>query len=486
MDSGVYSIEGEGEKHRYDQGMDNAAFDHPENVRRSSTISSNIDRIKKRDEQLKEARAIIERKSQDGKITCDQLGNLFKDERFSFTLFGLFVEEDDLDLEQTYWTNKLLDWAGEAGDDEVSKRRERLELVNLVEAITYVECREEAVSYEKFHRIFAENKMVWTKFMNALCEEHEDALEVAELMNFIMGATINPGSRLCKDAELRLKKLFFDQLGVNEKEIGLAEFKKIVPFKKDFFVERMFRIFDKDHTGTISQDEFIETVQQFTKDDDDAKISFLFKLYDANGDGQLLEEELHDVLKAMMTENGMEFEEEELKHLANMLFKDGCKECRDYLSLDDFKEQLQRREGLVKNLGIMINKWLVPPRPEKKKTLKEKLLEKLPTQMMTMEYWSNTLRIWILFIVVMNIAIMIQRVHYYRHFVTLENGPNYFFFTSRATGKAILFNAMMVLVVVLRNTITYLRRINLSGILPLDNNIYLHKVYFYPVFCYPF
>ena len=473
MDSGVYSMEGG--NIRMDQGMDNIAFS--ENVlRKSSAISNNIERLNKRDEQLKEARLIIERNAHNGKITLERLGNLFNDERFSLALFGLFTEEEDLDLEQSYWTNKLLDWAGEAGEDQVSKRRERLELVNLIEAITYVECQDAAVSHENFHNIFSKNKMVRKKLMNALCEAHEDVLEVAELMNFIMGATINPGSKLSKDAELRLKTVFFNQLGVNEKEIGIEEFKKIVPFKKDFFVKRMFRIFDKDNTGTISQEEFIETVQQFTKDDDDAKISFLFKLYDTNGNGQLVEEELHDVLKAMMTENGMEFEADELEHLANMLFKDGCKEGRDHLTLDDFKEQLQRREGLVKNLGIMINKWLVPPRPEKKKTSKEKFLEKLPTQLMTMEYWSNTLRIWILFIIAMNIAIMVQRVYYYRHFVTLNNGPNYFFFTSRATGKALLFNAIMVLVVVLRNAITYLRRLNLSSILPLDNNIYLHKV----------
>ena len=72
--------EGKGENHRFDQGMDNVAFDHSENVRRkSSAISNNIDRFNKRDEQLKEARAIIERKAQDGKITSEQLGNLFKD-----------------------------------------------------------------------------------------------------------------------------------------------------------------------------------------------------------------------------------------------------------------------------------------------------------------------------------------------------------------------------------------------------------------------
>ena len=119
MDSGVFGLEGKGEHH---QGMDNIAFDHSENVeRKSSAISNNIDRFNKRDEQLAEARTIIERNAQDGKITSDQLGNLFKDERFSLTLFGLFTEEDDLDLEQSYWTNKLLDWTGEAGEDEVIK-----------------------------------------------------------------------------------------------------------------------------------------------------------------------------------------------------------------------------------------------------------------------------------------------------------------------------------------------------------------------------
>merc|ERR1719507_801209 len=198
MDSGFHSLEpeGKGENRRFDQGMDNVAFDQSENVcRKSSAISNNVERFNKRDEQLKEARAIIERKSQAGKITSEQLGNLFKDERFSLTLFGLFTEEEDLDLEQSYWTNKLLDWAGEAGEDQVSKRRERLELVNLIEAITYVECQDAAVSHENFHNIFSKNKMVRKKLVNALCEAHEDVLEMAELRNFVMGATINPGSR---------------------------------------------------------------------------------------------------------------------------------------------------------------------------------------------------------------------------------------------------------------------------------------------------
>ena len=116
-------------------------------------------------------------------------------------------------------------------------------------------------------------------------------------------------------------------------------------------------------------------------------------MYDTNNDGVLREDDLYEVLRAMMMENGMDFEGEELKHLSNVLFTDGCKEGRDHLTLDDFKEQLSRQEGLVANLGIMINKWLVPARKEAKRTLVQRVQDKLPRHMITREYWANSLQI---------------------------------------------------------------------------------------------
>ena len=53
---------------------------------------------------------------------------------------------------------------------------------------------------------------------------------------------------------------------------------------QEFFVERAFRIFDKDGSGTVSLAEFIETMHQFSGQGDDEKISFLFKVYDLNGE----------------------------------------------------------------------------------------------------------------------------------------------------------------------------------------------------------
>jgi hypothetical protein len=53
---------------------------------------------------------------------------------------------------------------------------------------------------------------------------------------------------------------------------------------QEFFVERAFRIFDKDGSGTVSLAEFIETMHQFSGQGEDEKISFLFKVYDLNGE----------------------------------------------------------------------------------------------------------------------------------------------------------------------------------------------------------
>ena len=53
---------------------------------------------------------------------------------------------------------------------------------------------------------------------------------------------------------------------------------------------------------------------------------------------------------------------------------------------------------------------------------------------------------------------------------------NFFYMTSRAMGLTMDFNTMMVLTMVLRHSLTTLRKLGFAKILPLDNSIWLHKV----------
>lgn len=50
-----------------------------------------------------------------------------------------------------------------------------------------------------------------------------------------------------------------------------------------FFTERVFQIFDKDNSGSISLNEFLDAMHQFAGQTPDDKIRFLFKVYDLDG-----------------------------------------------------------------------------------------------------------------------------------------------------------------------------------------------------------
>lgn len=100
-------------------------------------------------------------------------------------------------------------------------------------------------------------------------------------------------------------------------------------------------------------------------------------------------------------------------------------------------------------------------------------------------YWRNNKQFltFLIIILLTNVVLFVTRAYYFRDFSML-NGftPNPFYMMSRANGRCLNFNSMIILVLVLRYTITKLRELGLSNLLPLDHNIYLHKVVGYLIF----
>ena len=81
------------------------------------------------------------------------------------------------------------------------------------------------------------------------------------------------------------------------------------------------------------------------------------------------------------------------------------------------------------------------------------------------------------FIFIINAILFLQRAVYFKDFTTLSGlTPNPFYLLSRACGRTLLFNSVLILILVLRYSITMLRDLGLASLLPLDNNIYFHKL----------
>ena len=109
------------------------------------------------------------------------------------------------------------------------------------------------------------------------------------------------------------------------------------------------------------------------------------------GDGLIQEKELQHVMRACMDENGMKFDEGEVDELTHALFHDATLTDHNAsvnvpsqpqvpggapvevegstqanvgqgITFDALKAQLTKHEGLLQNLSISIDRWLVPPK----------------------------------------------------------------------------------------------------------------------------
>jgi len=374
--------------------------------------------------------------------------------------------------------------------------------------VAVVLCSDIEISSDTFHR--AARGYGVPERLYQLVDRSTDGLVTADqVMEFIAGLqAISPRTEMTEENLKWLENVFRRTVGENG-EIRLQDFKNIVHSKNPFFVERVFHIFDKDDNGSISLQEFIDAMHQFAGQSPDDKIKFLFKVYDIDGDGLIQEKELQHVMRACMDENGMKFDEGEVDELTRALFHDATvvtvpstntsqattaatttaqgatadsQEAGDPapmggITFDALKAQLTKHEGLLQNLSISIDRWLVPPKPKKPATFMESVISKVPHQF-SIPYMRNNLEFisfTILFILV-NLGLFVARFYTFWDFKNYDYTRNWWIIWARASGQCLNFTSMFILIVMLRHSITKLREMGLAVILPLDRHIYFHKI----------
>ncbi|RVE44379.1 hypothetical protein evm_010969 [Chilo suppressalis] len=284
------------------------------------------------------------------------------------------------------------------------------------------------IQLDTFIRIF-KNKGVTNRLLRVLDTEGNGYTSADAIMEFL--ATVSssrPRAGFDQRNVDHLEQLFKQVVG-DQKEITREQFKTIHVSKNTFFTERVFDIFDEDHSGTISLQEFIAAVHTYQTPDD--KLQFLFRVYDKDGDGLIQHRELHEVMDACMKENGMEFSKEQLLELTSAMFEDADTENRGAITLEALRNQLAKHEGLLEHLTISIESWLVPPpvAASSSKTLLQRLSKLKPYQL-SLPYFKNNYVFlsYLAAFFLVNIGLFVSRAYEYRH----SNG---FVILARACGE---------------------------------------------------
>ncbi|XP_037826147.1 uncharacterized protein LOC119614118 isoform X2 [Lucilia sericata] len=400
----------------------------------------------------------------EGKHTREKFRTMFLEEDFQKKFFNLFDLDGNGYLVQDRWIEHL---KGRLTDDRQMDYAEQLE------SVAYVLCGENSkITFKNFKDIW-HTRGILDKLYRLIDADGTNSISTNQIMEFISHLTnLRARTGFDKSSLARLEQLFRNTVG-NEKEIRREEFKKIVISKNPFFTERVFQIFDKDNSGSISLQEFIDAINQFSGQSADDKIRFLFKVYDIDGDGLIQHKELHDVIRACMEENGMEFSEDQIEDLTTAMFEDADPHNRGEITYEALKNQLHKHGGLLENLSITIDRWLVPMAQETPASnTRGSFWQRIPIpHQLTPAYMKNNhVFVTYLFIyIAVNVCLFVSRAIQYR-------ASNIFVIFARACGQCLNFNCAWILVLMLRHSLTYLRSRGLSTYLPVDNHIYLHKL----------
>ncbi|XP_070850722.1 NADPH oxidase 5 isoform X2 [Drosophila suzukii] len=399
----------------------------------------------------------------EGKHTREAFRKLFLDEEFQQKLFQLFDLERNGYLLQDRWIEHL---KGRLTDDR------QMDFAEQIESVAYVICGEnKRVSFKNFRDIW-HTRGVLDKLYRLIEVDGSNLISTNQVMEFISHLTNSrPRTGFDKSSLARLEQLFRTTVG-NEQEIRREEFQKIVTSKNPFFTERVFQIFDKDNSGSISLQEFIDAIHQFSGQSADDKIRFLFKVYDIDGDGLIQHKELHDVIRHCIKENGMEFSEDQIEDLTSAMFEDADPQNSGEITYEALKNQLHKHGGLLENLSITIDRWLVPIAEDRQAggAAKGRFWNTLPHQFSLAYMKNNQVFVtYLFFFITVNLCLFISRAIQYR-------ASNGFVIIARACGQCLNFNCAWVLVLMLRHSLTYLRGRGLSSYLPLDHHVYLHKL----------
>ena len=248
-----------------------------------------------------------------------------------------------------------------------------------------------------------------------------------------------------------------------ELHVTLEDFMANFYFKEQFLAERLFSYLDKDKSGTLTLHEFIDGLEVVVNGSKEAKMEFLFKAFDVNGDGRLDYAEMRMMLKCCM-ESAPSLEiDETIDDVLTVLFETIDGDESGDISLDELKAAFKRNECLFNSLSLCTSVWIKPKyiNKERRTNVLDKMRRFCVNNQPAVIFWTAYVLINAL---CMGIA--------YWNYATYSP----WVICARMFGNSLNFNCALIVMLMLRKHITWLRIKGGAAILPLDQSIEIHRI----------
>ncbi|WWD22171.1 calcineurin subunit B [Kwoniella shandongensis] len=148
---------------------------------------------------------------------------------------------------------------------------------------------------------------------------------------------------------MRLKKRFMKLDKDGSGSIDKDEFLQIPQIANNPLAHRMIAIFDEDGSGSVDFQEFVGGLSAFSsKGGREEKLRFAFKVYDMDRDGFISNGELYLVLKQMVGNN---LKDQQLQQIVDKTIMEADKDGDGKLSFEEFTNMVSSTD-IVKQMTL--------------------------------------------------------------------------------------------------------------------------------------
>ncbi|GIY32341.1 dual oxidase [Caerostris darwini] len=306
--------------------------------------------------------------------------------------------------------------------------------------------------------------------------------------DFLQTFGLKPGERR------KLEDIGSDIIMVMRTSLSKNEFADALGMKPDsLFVKRMFNCVDKDKDGQISFQEFLDTVDLFSRGKTDAKLRIIFDMCDDDGNGVIDKQELTKMLRSLVDiAKTNSLGEDQVMELIKGMFSTGGLDEKEKLNYEDFKVLMKEFKGDFIAIGLdckgakqnfldtstnvaRMTSFQINHHPEERKNYWRQKYNHVATFLE--EYRQHIFYLFVFYVI--NIVLFLERFIYYTYFtehMDLRHVMGVGIAFTRGSAASLSFCYSILLLTMCRNLITKIRELSLQQFIPLDSHVQFHKI----------
>ncbi|KAK3607886.1 hypothetical protein CHS0354_036708 [Potamilus streckersoni] len=251
------------------------------------------------------------------------------------------------------------------------------------------------------------------------------------------------------------------------------------------FVRNMFLMVDKDKTGFVSFQEFMDMFVILARGNASEKAKLLFNMNDVRGRGYLTKADFGKMIKSMLDLSDSSLREDQVNQLIDSLYSQSGLRDTDNMNFDIFKHIFasDEYERIFENATLMLDATLARRSQVTILTKQHKAPQtKFEKRWFAFIRWVENYRrqiFWVTLYVLVTLGIFVERAHYYsfeREHAGLRRIAGYGVTVTRGAASVMMWTFSSLLLTMSRNTVTFLRETFLHRFIPFDSIHTMHKL----------